>query len=222
MTVDGKPIFYIWDINVNNYIKEFIDVWRQLAKENGLKGIYFVGLVQSIGKYGVNGDDKWNLNRLSLDYVDYNINYAKTIGFDAVNLFNFRRAELIYNTKLVTLYNKIRGRLGFPTLKVFDYKKMINNLFLEEEEQEDVWPTIMPNWDRSPRAGKEASIYINTTPDVFQEVLEKAIDIVKNKDYEHRVIIIKSWNEWGEGNYLEPDLKYGHGYLDVIKKVINI
>jgi hypothetical protein len=34
------------------------------------------------------------------------------------------------------------------------------------------------------------------------------------------MIILKSWNEWGEGNYVEPDLKYGKTYLEVIKKEI--
>ena len=80
---------------------------------------------------------------------------------------------------------------------------------------------IIPNWDRSPRAGRTASIYTNTTPEMFKESLEKALELVKNKTPEHQIIIIKSWNEWGEGNYLEPDLKYGHRYLDVIKELVN-
>lgn len=33
--------------------------------------------------------------------------------------------------------------------------------------------------------------------------------------------MIKSWNEWGEGNYMEPDLKYGRGYINALRKSIN-
>ena len=32
-----------------------------------------------------------------------------------------------------------------------------------------------------------------------------------------RIIFLKSWNEWAEGNYLEPDLINGRGYLEVCK-----
>ncbi|MEO5775560.1 MAG: glycoside hydrolase family 99-like domain-containing protein [Flavobacterium sp.] len=34
-------------------------------------------------------------------------------------------------------------------------------------------------------------------------------------------VVIKSWNEWAEGNYLEPDLKYGHEWLNAVKEVKN-
>ena len=36
-----------------------------------------------------------------------------------------------------------------------------------------------------------------------------------------KVVFIKSWNEWGEGNYMEPCLKYGHGYLEALKKALD-
>ena len=32
-------------------------------------------------------------------------------------------------------------------------------------------------------------------------------------------ITINSWNEWTEGTYLEPDDKFGYGYLDALGKV---
>ena len=32
--------------------------------------------------------------------------------------------------------------------------------------------------------------------------------------------MLRSWNEWGEGNYVEPDLTYGHGFLDALKQTL--
>ena len=32
--------------------------------------------------------------------------------------------------------------------------------------------------------------------------------------------MLKSWNEWGESNYVEPDLKYGTAMLDVLREEI--
>ena len=40
----------------------------------------------------------------------------------------------------------------------------------------------------------------------------------QEKNPEHQIIILKSWNEWGEGNYVEPDQEFGHGWLNAIKE----
>ncbi len=37
----------------------------------------------------------------------------------------------------------------------------------------------------------------------------------------HKIILIKSWNEWGEGNYLEPDIRFGRKYLEVLKEELD-
>ena len=50
--------------------------------------------------------------------------------------------------------------------------------------------------------------------------MEKAVDCVKDKQRDKQFIFVKSWNEWGEGNYLEPDRKFGRGYLEAIHKVV--
>ena len=42
------------------------------------------------------------------------------------------------------------------------------------------------------------------------------VSSVSTKAEEHRVVILKSWNEWAEGNYIEPDLKHGRGYLEAL------
>jgi hypothetical protein len=47
-----------------------------------------------------------------------------------------------------------------------------------------------------------------------------AIEAIKNKTTEHQILFLKSWNEWGEGNYMEPDLKFGKGYINALKKAI--
>jgi hypothetical protein len=83
-----------------------------------------------------------------------------------------------------------------------------------------VFPSIYPNWDRTPRTGDQDGIYINATPENFQHHIEHALEVIKDKQPEHRILFLRSWNEWAEGNYVEPDLKYGHGFLDAIHNAI--
>ena len=45
-----------------------------------------------------------------------------------------------------------------------------------------------------------------------------AISIQEKEQY--KILFLQAWNEWGEGCYVEPDIKYGHAYLDAIKNVI--
>ena len=63
-------------------------------------------------------------------------------------------------------------------------------------------------------------MYVNATPENFRKHVLNALDLVKNKEEQHRIIFLKSWNEWGEGNYVEPDQTWGHGFLDVLSETI--
>ena len=49
----------------------------------------------------------------------------------------------------------------------------------------------------------------------------EALDAIKNKPQSQQILLLKSWNEWGEGNYMEPDLKNGKGYIEALKKALN-
>jgi hypothetical protein len=46
----------------------------------------------------------------------------------------------------------------------------------------------------------------------------QALELISKKQSEHRILFLRSWNEWAEGNYVEPDITYGHGFLDVLKE----
>ena len=48
--------------------------------------------------------------------------------------------------------------------------------------------------------------------------MEQVLRSVSKKTGEHQIVILKSWNEWAEGNYMEPDLKFGRGYLEALKQ----
>ena len=62
---------------------------------------------------------------------------------------------------------------------------------------------------------------MDATPEKFEQHIRQALDWIKEKAPEHRILFLKSWNEWGEGNYVEPDIQWGHGFLDAINNVIN-
>ena len=141
-----------------------------------------------------------------------------SLGFDGLNSFGKSRGEML---ALGRIRRTVRFLLQkniswFPPLK-YDYAKVTKHFFSPEDRWDNVYPTIMPQWDRTPRAGKHEGIYINSTPENFKKHIEEALEVIKEKPKEHKILFLRSWNEWGEGNYVEPDLKYGHKFLEAIK-----
>jgi len=94
-------------------------------------------------------------------------------------------------------------------------------MITEDCKKDNVIPVIAPNWDHSPRSGANAILLHKSTPEHFQKLAQKAVETVKGKPQDQQLIFIKSWNEWGEGNYMEPDLKFGKGYLEALKCAVN-
>ena len=145
---------------------------------------------------------KNNSNSLSLIYDTpswYILNIAEDIAppKDLYNLFN---------------NNKI-SRKNF----IIQYSQYLLNNYIVNE---NVYPSICPNYDHSPRSKFRGTIIVNSTPQKWKKLCHEMFSKVSVRSAEDNLVFIKAWNEWGEGNYLEPDLKYGTQFLDVIRDVL--
>ena len=104
---------------------------------------------------------------------------------------------------------------------MFDYLKSVNVNFVENYNSEFHYhPLIIPNWDNTSRMGWKGVVFRNSTPKNFRIHLKKVLGTLENKPDEQKIVFLKSWNEWAEGNYIEPDLQYGRAYLEVLKEEI--
>ena len=220
MKIDGKLIFTIYDPIGFKDVSTFMTVWRKLAEENNLSGFHFIGMTPATLSFKIlpNGETITSLPNLSSSADIYN--HILSLGFDAVNSFGKRRGELLYDGKVKGLAIKGLQRLGIEFSHRYDYAKTVANYFPPEDTWENVYPTILPQWDRTARVGKSDGVYINSTPEKFKDHVLNAISLIVEKSPEHQVLFLKSWNEWAEGNYLEPDLVYGHGYINALKQAI--
>lgn len=197
ITVDDKPLFLVYAPQEIPDSREFIDCWQSLARQNGLSGIHFV----------------------AHSYRPDHINSLFALGYDAVNvvrLFEYQRVGL---SLFRMAFNKINREIfnhGFW----YQYKDAMKYFSGPEDYRENVYPTLVPNWDHSPRTGKYGSILKNSSPTLFKKHAFDVFSSVNHKKEEHKIVILKSWNEWAEGNYMEPDLKYGRGYLEALQEAL--
>lgn len=214
--VDGKPVFGVWAPNSIPEVENFIDLWQRLARENGLPGIHFVGYTNNAA--GRTADGKLSLWDTQQAGNIYKGVLAK--GFDAVMSSGLFRAQSMCHGTLSMLWYYISKNSPLPTSNRTDYERVMKHYYVPEDAWENVYPTLLPQWDRTPRAGSKTNMLTDATPEKFQKTVEEAIRLVGNKDPQHQLLFLKAWNEWGEGNYVEPDLKFGHGFIQAIRKAI--
>ena len=79
----------------------------------------------------------------------------------------------------------------------------------------------MPRWDNTPRRGTHANLFLGATPEAYRDWLERAVQYTRQMYFgDERLVFINAWNEWGEGNYLEPDARFGSAFLDATRRVL--
>lgn len=198
--IHGKLAFVVYNPEFQ-LIDSFIKIWSNLALKEGLPGFFFIGY----------------------SYVEDSIDKYPFTLFDANALCMLHSVENASHSFIRSQYLRIRNILssiiGIP-LGVYNYSKILSSLMSPSFGKKNIYPVIIPNWDTTPRRGSGAMIFKNTTPSNFKLHLEQVLNSIDNKDSEDQIVFLKSWNEWGEGNYVEPDLKFGRGYLDVISHVL--
>jgi hypothetical protein len=221
ITVDGKPLFVVYDPYAFKDVSNFLKTWRKLASENGLKGIYFVALMNNTST--IRRDAQGNITRVipNLKSSKEVYDHILSLGFDGINSYGKARGEMIYQGMYRRNIKKLLHQVfSFLPAQTFDYPKVVPYFFAPEDAWDNVFPCVLANWDRTPRAGSSEGVYVNSTPKNFKKHLEQAIELIKDKPDQHKILFLRSWNEWGEGNYVEPDQTWGHGYLDAIKEAL--
>lgn len=221
MTVDGKLIFAIYDPFGFKNVQQFIATWRRLAEENGLPGFHFIGMTPSTLTIRTAPDGTRQRVMPNLESSAEIYRRVLDIGFDAVNSLGKRRGEMLYEGKWKNIAKTVLRHIGFPTGSMrYDYERTVRNYFAPEDTWENVYPSILPQWDRTPRVASMDGVYVNATPEKFENHIRQALSLIKDKQPEHRILFLKSWNEWGEGNYVEPDMEWGHGFIDAIHNAV--
>lgn len=215
ITVEDKPLFVIFDPTTFPDATRFMKLWNRLAVENGLRGVYFVGrcdALPSMNLSNLRGMDK--LIKSSYDDL-------LGQGYDGVNSITLKYAEFKATGVIhKAIHSVMRKFFGGLVLDKYNYADLVKYFTTPEDYEKRIYPQLIPRRDRSPRSGRKAMIYYGSTPELFKTAAENAVRCVEQRDYDHRLIFLNAWNEWGEGAYMEPDLKFGHGYIDALQEVL--
>jgi len=203
--VGGKPMFLVYRVHLLPDPAGTAARWRQEAARRGLPGLYLCTVMSA-----------------SSNYFD-----PVSIGFDAAVDFqpgwrNRGPLQQIPRWRRITATQR-RALRAYRDNRVFAYPAMVEQVTAQPEPPFRFFPAVTPAWDNSPRLRKGgAIIFKDSRPDVYGRWLKHAIDFtVRRNRGDERVVFINAWNEWAEGNHLEPDQRWGHAYLEQTLACLN-
>jgi lipopolysaccharide biosynthesis protein len=223
--VNGKPFFAFYRINLFPDIKKTIQIWREEAQKMGIGELY-LGYMTSF-------EQVYDLKEYDLDVaIEFAPHFSRPLRkftlhenqtFNKIKAYKKRIFQILRIKALIELNAKLDKKLTerphSPFFKnyVFDYKAMV-----EKEGNrpiaEKTYPSLFPMWDNSARKkGRDAHIFINNSPEFYKTWLQAILKKFKPFSPEENFIFINAWNEWAEGNHLEPCKKWGLQYLEATK-----
>ncbi|BBL62211.1 glycoside hydrolase family 99-like domain-containing protein [Methanobrevibacter arboriphilus] len=185
--VNNCPILIIYRPHFfsKDMMLKMSEIWREYGKREGFDDLYL--LHTRTGGFESNSLD-WGFDG-ELEFPPNNISYRDTLNNEKIINPNFK------------------GR-------IFDLPKIVMKNFIDIQENENLYKTVLPSWDNTARKKNNGHVYYNSSPDFYKKWLSNAIKKTEKIHPDNKIVFINAWNEWAEGAHLEPDKKYGFAYLE--------
>lgn len=211
--VDGRPLFAVYRASKLPEPRRTTDLWRNEAEKAGLKGLFLVR-VESHVESGDPG----------------------ALGFDAALEFQPRWSELgrwrIFRSKWWRRHKLGTGEDVYRDNVIYEYADLVRRALAETPPAYHRIPCVCPGWDNTARREKGAVIFLNSTPALYERWLS---EVVKRQAARvsalperngaapaESLVFVNAWNEWAEGNHLEPDQRWGRAYLEATERALRI
>ncbi len=188
--VDGKPLLYIFRPEGLPNAIAWSDKLRSYLINRGLKGVFLVGEISDLLGNGP----------LASNAIEY--------GFDAMVYMRFPADNSPMNRFMMRLRRKLlKHPETYPTSASL-------HTWPADIDSSTTYPCVYTNWDNTPRSGNRGLVVKGSTPGVFGRHLSQALSKTIQNQPANPLVFIKSWNEWAEGNVMEPSRKFGRGFLE--------
>jgi hypothetical protein len=231
LKVDGKPLFVVFRPDKIPNAVEFTDCWRELAHQAGFKGLYLLGILnagEDARALGLDGGVHKGLGHL-LSFLPAAIRRRAELrrrsqvllerpSLHSLHQMIARTQRPSWLGPLGRAHDQLSESLLLPS--VCAYRDLIDAASRGLEVGEDEFPCVVPNWDNTPRVGRWGWVIRDSSPELFAAHFRHALSLIADRPLEKRLVFLKSWNEWAEGNHLEPDRRYGRGYLEATREAL--
>lgn len=191
--IDGKPLLIIYRANIIPNIEKTADIWRNELERNGFPGVYLV-CAQSFG-----------------------IKSPAEFGFDASVEFP---PHTVSSTDVRHELNMTNSDFSGH---VFSYEQVVANAVASKEPDYKLFRAAMLSWDNTARKQHNSHIFHGFSLLRYKQWLSAITNnVFNNAKYskDEKLVFVNAWNEWAEGTHLEPDRRFGYGYLQATYDVL--
>jgi lipopolysaccharide biosynthesis protein len=205
--VMDRPLFLVYRAPAIPDPKRTTDLWRREAERAGLKGLFLVR-VESHDQSG----------------------NPRDIGFDCSLEFQPSWPQAwssrIFRRKWWHIRRLGTHEPGIRENNVFEYGALVKNSLAAPLPEYPRIPCVCPGWDNSPRRKSDAFLLVNSTPELYEQWLTGVVNRLKPSTgpgmSADSLVFLNAWNEWAEGNHLEPCQRWGRKYLEATERALRV
>lgn len=214
MSENNKPLIVIYVPNLIPKLGKLLDLWTSMAKDAGFNGLTFI-YQASMSCF----DKAWDRTKFNYG-IEFHPSYVREMkNAGRINATWMVKKHLKPLMKLVhvvkdTLCKNKKG------ITHWSYDTAWEEILKLRPANDHTIPSAFVDWDSTPRKKNMGTVYIGANPASFKRYFKQLV-INTRKYYKQDKIFVFAWNEWAEGGYLEPDEKFGFGYLDAIHETLN-
>ncbi|KRF43278.1 hypothetical protein ASH01_15890 [Terrabacter sp. Soil811] len=195
LRVDGRPVFYVFRPEELPDARAFVDRWQRFAADAGLGGLYLVAEASDLLGAGPR----------------FSPEQAVAAGFDAS--VYMRLPAVLSRSSHLAMRVARKALRGGPEIYAYSDQAVASS-----PTGPAIQPCVYPNWDNTPRSGRGGLVLRGATPTKFARNVAAAAATLATRPTDERLLWVKSWNEWAEGNHLEPDLVHGKAWLEALHR----
>ncbi len=209
--VDGRPLFLVYRSGNLPDPVQTTDVWRDACRRAGFPDLYLV----RVEGYGP------EVNPTSIGF-----NAAVEFAPDWNWLPPAIRRRDTWDA-MARFYNQLQkmSLVSSAYLRnwIYSYAELSERMRLKPPVPYRRFRCATPGWDNSPRRQRDAIIFNGSSPKLYEEWLKALVlDTLAHRQGDERIVFVNAWNEWAEGNHLEPDRRWGRAYLEATSRALQV
>ena len=223
--INNKPVFAVYRSKHLPDINSTLRIWREEAAKHNME-LYicrFESCLEGGQEYMHEFDAAIDFQPWGREMNEYKLSLLKkkqqSVSFTIESIIQGQVIKKISPKRF--LYFKSKLQSEFFGRFIHGYEDYINYVMSKGyPDNYKVFPGITPMWDNTARQKKNPGILLGSNPELYKKWFKHIVEKFQPYSREENFVFINAWNEWAEGNHLEPCQKWGRKYLEVTKEVL--